>query len=178
MAEINNKLNLLWDDNPVDVTQEANFIWNIANKLRGTYMPDKYGDVIIPMTVLRRFECALAKTKDAVVKLYKENPNYPSLKYEKTTGFQFYCKSEYTLKELQKFNIEVIEEEDKVIINNKHIQKPKIILSGKNDHRIVMALSIMLSKFGGEIEGIEAVNKSYPGFFEDLKSLGIEVEYE
>lgn len=100
MAEINNKLNLLWDDNPVDVTQEANFIWNIANKLRGTYMPDKYGDVIIPMTVLRRFECALAKTKDAVVKLYKENPNYPSLKYEKTTGFQFYCTSEYTLKEL------------------------------------------------------------------------------
>ena len=100
MAEINNKLNLLWDDNPVDVTQEANFIWNIANKLRGTYMPDKYGDVIIPMTVLRRFECALAKTKDAVVKLYKENPNYPSLKYEKTAGFQFYCTSEYTLKEL------------------------------------------------------------------------------
>ncbi len=100
MAEINKKLNLLWDDNPVDVTQEANFIWNIANKLRGTYMPDKYGDVIIPMTVLRRFECALAKTKDAVVKLYKENPNYPSLKYEKTTGFQFYCTSEYTLKEL------------------------------------------------------------------------------
>lgn len=80
--------------------------------------------------------------------------------------------------ELQKFNIEVIEEEDKVIINNKHIQKPNIILNGKNDHRIVMALSIMLSKFGGEIEGIEAVNKSYPGFFEDLKSLGIEVEYE
>ena len=80
--------------------------------------------------------------------------------------------------ELQKFNIEVIEEEDKVIINNKHIQKPNIILNGKNDHRIVMALSIMLSKFGGEIEGIEAVNKSYPGFFEDLKSLGIEVGYE
>lgn len=80
--------------------------------------------------------------------------------------------------ELQKFNIEVIEEEDKVIINNKHIQKPNFILNGKNDHRIVMALSIMLSKFGGEIEGIEAVNKSYPGFFEDLKSLGIEVEYE
>jgi type I restriction-modification system DNA methylase subunit len=72
MAEINNKLNLLWDDNPVDVTQEANFIWNIANKLRGTYMPDKYGDVIIPMTVLRRFECALAKTKDAVLKAVEE----------------------------------------------------------------------------------------------------------
>ena len=43
---------VLWDDNPVDVTQEANFIWSIANKLRGSYMPDKYGDVIIPMTIM------------------------------------------------------------------------------------------------------------------------------
>lgn len=80
--------------------------------------------------------------------------------------------------ELQKFNIEVIEEEDKVIINNKNITKPNEILNGKNDHRIVMALSIMLTKFGGVIEGIEAVNKSYPRFFEDLKSLGVEVNYE
>ena len=67
---------------------------------------------------------------------------------------------------------------NKVIINNKNISKPKDILYGKNDHRIVMALSIMLSVFGGEIEGIEAVNKSYPNFFNDLKSLGIEVDYE
>ena len=44
----------LWDDNPVDITAEANFIWSIANKLRGSYMPDKYGDVIIPMTIIRR----------------------------------------------------------------------------------------------------------------------------
>ena len=40
-------VNELWDDTPVDVTAEANFIWSIANKLRGSYMPDKYGDVII-----------------------------------------------------------------------------------------------------------------------------------
>lgn len=57
------QIDALWDDNPVDVTSEANFIWSIANKLRGTYMPDKYGDVIIPMTILRRFECALDPTK-------------------------------------------------------------------------------------------------------------------
>ena len=43
-----------WDDNPVDITSEANFIWGIANKLRGSYMPDKYGDVVIPMTIIRR----------------------------------------------------------------------------------------------------------------------------
>ncbi len=79
--------------------------------------------------------------------------------------------------ELEKFNIEVIEEENKVIINNKNIKKPDKILYGKNDHRIVMALSIMLSIFGGEIKGIEAVNKSYPNFFDDLKTLGVEVLY-
>lgn len=52
-------IDVMWDDSPVDVTAEANFIWSIANKLRGSYMPDKYGDVIIPMTIIRRFECAL-----------------------------------------------------------------------------------------------------------------------
>ena len=60
-------INALWDDNPVDITSESNLIWSIANKLRGSYMPDKYGDVIIPMTIIRRFECALADTKDKVV---------------------------------------------------------------------------------------------------------------
>jgi len=80
--------------------------------------------------------------------------------------------------ELLKFSVDFIEEEDKVIIKNENIQGPNVTLNGRNDHRIVMALAIMLTKFGGEIEGIEAVNKSYPSFFEDLKSLGIEVKDE
>lgn len=95
------KIDVLWDDNPVDVTSEANFIWSIANKLRGTYMPDKYGDVIIPMTVLRRFECALAPTKAAVIEAYEKNPAMPALALEKKSGFQFYNTSHYDLKELQ-----------------------------------------------------------------------------
>lgn len=32
----------IWDDSPIDITQEANFILSIANKMRGSYMPDKY----------------------------------------------------------------------------------------------------------------------------------------
>lgn len=56
----------LWDESPIDVTPEVNFIWSIANKLRGSYMPDKYGDVIIPMTILRRLECALEPHKEEV----------------------------------------------------------------------------------------------------------------
>ena len=50
------------------------------------------------------------------------------------------------------------------------------VLDGHNDHRIVMALSVILSHIGGEIDGIEAVKKSYPRFFEDIKMLGAEVE--
>ena len=49
-------------------------------------------------------------------------------------------------------------------------------LDGHNDHRIVMAMSVILSHIGGEIDGIEAVKKSYPRFFEDIKILGAEVE--
>ena len=80
--------------------------------------------------------------------------------------------------ELEKFNVNVIEENNKVIIDNKLISKPSCKLNGHNDHRIVMALCVMLSVYGGEIDGIEAINKSYPNFFNDLEKLGIEVCYE
>ena len=95
-----NKIDVMWDDNPIDVTREVNFIWSIANKLRGPYKSDKYKDVIIPMTIIRRFECALEETKDAVVKKFKENQNYPAKAMYKISGYQFYNTSEYTLKEL------------------------------------------------------------------------------
>lgn len=97
----NNTANItLWDDNPVDITSEANFIWSIANKLRGSYMPDKYGDVVIPMTIIRRFECALEKTKGKVVETFKKNPSYPAKAMQRISGYQFYNTSEYDLKEL------------------------------------------------------------------------------
>ena len=91
---------LSWDDSPVDITAEANFIWSIANKLRGSYMPDKYGDVIIPMVIIRRFECALEKTKAEVLQKFTENPNVPAIVLCRTTGYQFYNTSEFNLTEL------------------------------------------------------------------------------
>ena len=90
----------LWDESPIDVTPEVNFIWSIANKLRGSYMPDKYGDVIIPMTILRRLECALEPHKEAVLTKFAENPNYPPKAMYRISGYQFYNTSPYTLKEL------------------------------------------------------------------------------
>lgn len=96
----NKIIDTMWDETPINITQEANFIWSIANKLRGSYMPDKYGDVIIPMTIIRRFECALAKTKPAVVAQYKANPSFPPKALCRISGFPFYCTSEYDLAEL------------------------------------------------------------------------------
>ena len=90
----------MWDDRPVDVTTEVNFIWSIANKLRGTYQSDKYKDVIIPMTIIRRFECALEKTKEAVVKKFNENPNFPPKAMNRISGYSFYNTSPFSLKEL------------------------------------------------------------------------------
>lgn len=92
--------NMVWEETPIDVSAESNFIWSIANKLRGSYMPDKYGDVIIPMVVIRRFECTLEPTKQAVVDMYKKNPKYPVKAMCKISGYDFYNTSEFTLKEL------------------------------------------------------------------------------
>lgn len=90
----------MWDDKPIDVSSEVNFIWSIANKLRGPYQSDKYKDVIIPMTILRRFECALAPTKKAVVEQFQKNPNYPELALKRLSGYQFYNTSRFDLAEL------------------------------------------------------------------------------
>ncbi len=70
-----------------------------------------------------------------------------------------------------------------LIPGNNTVTVPKAVLSyggtpldGHNDHRIVMAMSVLLSVTGGEIEGAEAVKKSYPRFFDDIKKLGAKVE--
>lgn len=97
---MNKYIDPMWDDKPIDVSSEVNFIWSIANKLRGPYQSDKYKDVIIPMTILRRFECALAPTKQAVVEQYKKNPNFPAKAMQKISGYQFYNTSRFDLAEL------------------------------------------------------------------------------
>jgi type I restriction enzyme M protein len=50
----------------------ANLIWQIADLLRGPYRPPQYERVMLPMTVLRRFDCVLAATKDTVVAAYEK----------------------------------------------------------------------------------------------------------
>lgn len=94
------KIDPMWDDNPIDVSSEVNFIWSIANQLRGAYKADHYQDVIIPMTIIRRFECALEATKKEVVDTFQKNPSIAPKMLCKKSGFSFYNTSKFTLSEL------------------------------------------------------------------------------
>ena len=98
--DVKRPIDAMWDDSPIDVTAEVNFIWSIANKLRGTYQSEKYKDVIIPMVIIRRFECALAPTKPKVLAKYEANPNYPAKAMYKIAEYHFYNTSGYDLAEL------------------------------------------------------------------------------
>ena len=77
--------------------------------------------------------------------------------------------------ELKKFGTSVSIYEDTVVIYPADFHTPNEPISGHNDHRIVMALSVLLTLTGGELDGAEAVSKSYPEFFESISALGIEV---
>jgi len=55
----------------INFQDKVNFIWSIAELLRGPYKKEQYGDVILPMAVLRRFDCVLAATKQEVLERYE-----------------------------------------------------------------------------------------------------------
>lgn len=80
--------------------------------------------------------------------------------------------------ELSKFGVELIDLGNEVIIKNDNMHSPEECLNGRGDHRIVMALALMLSVYGGSIEGYEAVKKSFPNFFDELIRIGIDIRYE
>lgn len=91
---------VMFDDTSIDVSNEVNLVWSIANSLRGAYTSDKYKDVIIPMVIIRRFECALEKTKDSVVSKKESNPNLPAALLCQISGYPFYNTSKFTLTNL------------------------------------------------------------------------------
>jgi len=63
-----------------------------------------------------------------------------------------------------------------ITVPKQKLERTDKTLSGHNDHRIVMAMSVILSRIGGAIDDAQAVRKSYPGFFADIKRLGAKVE--
>lgn len=65
-------INELQKQTNINIQEKANLIWEIATHLVGFYKPHEYGKVILPMTVLKRFDDALAPTKEKVLETYKK----------------------------------------------------------------------------------------------------------
>ena len=78
--------------------------------------------------------------------------------------------------ELAKFGVQSNYSENQIEILKSQLHAPSQILHGHNDHRIVMALSTLLTQTGGKIDDAHAVQKSFPSYFEVIKSLGIEIK--
>jgi hypothetical protein len=80
---------------------DPNFIWGIADMLRGPYRPKEYGTVILPFTVLARLEAVLAPTKQAVLAAAKKYETSPDLvrqqMLKRASGQEFYNTSNFTL---------------------------------------------------------------------------------
>ena len=86
-----------------NINEKAALIWAIADKLTGVYKPHEYGEVILPLTVIRRFDSILTDTKDVVLKKYDEVKNLPMkdvLLRSATGGKAFYNTSKYTFERL------------------------------------------------------------------------------
>lgn len=86
-----------------NVNEKANLIWAIADKLTGVYKPHEYGKVILPLTVIRRFDCILADTKQAVLDKHNSMAeDFPMREQflKKTSGYEFYNTSKYTFESL------------------------------------------------------------------------------
>lgn len=85
-----------------NINAKANLIWEVATKLVGVYKPHEYGKVILPMTVLKRFDDILKPTKQAVLEKYEEVKNFevkdPFL--TEASGYSFYNTSKYDFEKL------------------------------------------------------------------------------
>ena len=84
-------------------------------------------------------------------------------------------RAEAMSRELAAFGVKVAVEENTVTVIPVDFHAPDRVLQGHNDHRIVMSLAVLLMLTGGQIEGAQAVRKSFPDFFEKLKQLGVAV---
>ncbi len=89
-----------------NIQEKANLIWEIATHLVGLYKPHEYGKVILPMTVLKRFDDALAETKDKVLDTYnKLNEGHFDGEIRdgalcKASGYSFYNHSKFDFAKL------------------------------------------------------------------------------
>lgn len=87
----------------INIQEKSNLIWNNAEILRGLYKPHEYGEVILPMTVIKRFHDTLLPTLDQVQETYEEYRMFEVVEpflLDATGGYSFYNTSKFTFASL------------------------------------------------------------------------------
>jgi type I restriction enzyme M protein len=89
----------------INFNDKINLIWQIAESLRGVYKPEKYGDVILPMCVIKRFDEIISEKKDNILKAYNLYKNLPESSQEELIkteldGLDFYNISAFSFDNL------------------------------------------------------------------------------
>lgn len=87
----------------INIQEKSNLIWNNAEILRGLYKPHEYGEVILPMTVIKRFHDTLLPTLDQVQETYEEYKTFEVVEpflLDATGGYSFYNTSKFTFASL------------------------------------------------------------------------------
>ena len=102
-------------------TEIAGFIWSICNLLRGPYKRNEYRKVILPLTVLRRFDCLLTPTKAAALEVHANIKGKPESVLrsflEKTTSYPFYNLSKLELAPVQKDHNSLLDDPNQLAPN-------------------------------------------------------------
>ncbi|PWX01057.1 restriction endonuclease subunit M [Clostridium perfringens] len=87
----------------INISEKANLIWNIADIIgQGLYKPHEYGKIILPMTVIKRFNDTLMPTKQAVLDMYEKVKHFEVKDgfLESASGYSFYNISPFTFSNL------------------------------------------------------------------------------
>lgn len=157
---------------------KANLIWDIANVLRNIYKESEYGNIILPLTVMRRMDCVLADTKEKVLAQCKqfsyldEKALDPILK--KASGQNFYNTSEFDFDKLVNVDNENIEANLRDYINGFSPEAREILDNFKFDKEINKLsknkiLYATIKKFVDTDLSLEAVSTIEMGYvFEEL----------
>ena len=161
----------------VNIQEKSNLIWAIADKIREYYKPHEYGKVILPMTVIKRFNDILAPTKEKVLEVYEKVKTFdikdPFL--ENASGYSFYNTSKYDFQKLLN-DSENIEANFREYLNS-FSENVQDILSNFDFDREISKLAnsdmlyLIIEEFNKEnsylgAERITAVDMGY--IFEDL----------
>ena len=149
------RVNTKANQTTINIQEKSSLIWSIADLIREYYKPHEYGKVILPMTVIKRFNDTLEQTKQKVLDTYEKVKHLEVIDgfLQRASGYQFYNISEYNFEKLVD-DSEHIEENFRAYINGFSENVQDILENFDFDREI-----IKLANSGMLFLIIEAFNK-------------------